>query len=154
MHVFCKCSRLCLPVCVCVLVCVGGSVMFQTEGFVSASECWGAAVHAISQCFFIIFNKSVFGPPITQRQLSNKIRHSQTHRHRYKETHSQKKPQKTLVLLSKPNDLSQFLIHPADAMCFSCYFDGPFHGIFMFCFRVKGMESLISLYHVMKYKSQ
>lgn len=50
MHVFCKCSRG-----------EGGvSVMFQTEGFVSASECWGAAVHAISQCFFLIFNKSVF----------------------------------------------------------------------------------------------
>lgn len=43
MHALYKWSRLCLCVGVCVYL--GGSVTFQTEGFVTASECWGAAVH-------------------------------------------------------------------------------------------------------------
>lgn len=76
MHASYKCSLVCLCVGVCVRVCLGGSVTFQTEGFVTASECWGAAMRAISLCFFIIFNKSVFWHPITQRQLSNTITRS------------------------------------------------------------------------------
>lgn len=122
--------------------------MFQTEGVVSASECWGAAMHAISQCFFIIFNKSGFGPPKSQCQLSNIITRSHTHRDTVKHTltHQNKtKQKKTFVLLSKANDLSQLLIQPADAMCFFCYRDGPFSRDLHVLFQSKrdGMSNLV-----------
>lgn len=85
--------------------CAGGSVMFQTEGVVSASECWGAAMHAISQCFFIVFDKSGFGPPKSQCQLSNIITRSQTHTHRYSEKHTHTHTQKKQLLYSFPKQM-------------------------------------------------
>lgn len=83
---------LCVSVHVCV---VEGPVTFQTEDFVTASECWGAAVHAISLCFFTIFNKSVFGPPAPWQKHTSAVTHSQMHTHLDTERHAHTRKNKT-----------------------------------------------------------
>ncbi len=109
----------CMCVCVSVCVCLRGSVTFQTEGFVTASECCGAAMQAISLCCFLIFNKSVFWASFISALTQQ---HNHTHTHINTENHTQN----TSLLFSTQNDLSQLLIQAADAMCFSCCSDRPF----------------------------
>lgn len=102
----------------CVNKCLTGSVTLQTQSFVTASECCGAVVHAISPPFLSNFHYLCFlGPQKSQHRISNTI--SLTHTETKKHTNNG-------ALFSKPNDLKQFVIQPADAICFSCFPDSPF----------------------------